>query len=258
MSEKVILIMVDGMRPDGLVDSGHPVVKHLMESSSYTLTGRTVMPSVTLPCHMSLFHSVDPQRHGILTNTYVPMVRPITGLADQLNRYDKKCAAFYTWDALRDLTQPHTWAMSVMINEKQNYRPDKRIAEFAVDYIEQEKPDFVFFYLGDTDNEGHDFGWMSQRYVQTIYKAMDIVQDILEKFGDEYTVILLADHGGHDRIHGLDIPEDMTIPLFFRGNNFEKGYKLGSVSIKDVAVTVADIMNVPKVKEWEGRSLKNK
>lgn len=50
-----------------------------MREGSYSLRARTVMPSVTLPCHMSLFHSVDPGRHGILTNTYVPQARPRGG-----------------------------------------------------------------------------------------------------------------------------------------------------------------------------------
>ena len=74
---KVLLILSDGMRPDGL--DAHPAAARLMREGSYTLRARTVMPSVTLPCHMSLFHSVDPGRHGILTNTYVPQVRPVTG-----------------------------------------------------------------------------------------------------------------------------------------------------------------------------------
>lgn len=59
---KVLLILSDGMRPDGL--EGHPAVARLMREGSYSLRARTVMPSVTLPCHMSLFHSVDPGRHG--------------------------------------------------------------------------------------------------------------------------------------------------------------------------------------------------
>lgn len=74
---KVLLILSDGMRPDGL--DAHPAAARLMREGSYTLRARTVMPSVTLPCHMSLFHSVDPGRHGILTNTYVPQVRPRHG-----------------------------------------------------------------------------------------------------------------------------------------------------------------------------------
>ena len=65
MSEKVILILVDGMRPDGMMQCGNPFAQKLVENSTYSLNARTVMPSVTLPCHMSLFHSVDPERHGI-------------------------------------------------------------------------------------------------------------------------------------------------------------------------------------------------
>ena len=63
---KAVLILVDGMRPDGMTACGHPEVQKLMAEGKSTLRGRTVMPSVTLPCHMSLMHSVDPERHGVL------------------------------------------------------------------------------------------------------------------------------------------------------------------------------------------------
>ena len=51
---KVILISVDGMRPDGFLSCGNPYIHELMANSTYTLKGRTVFPSVTLPCHLSL------------------------------------------------------------------------------------------------------------------------------------------------------------------------------------------------------------
>ena len=63
MSEKVILVLVDGMRPDGMLGCGHPFSAELVSRSSHALDAQTVMPSVTLPCHMSLFHAVDPARH---------------------------------------------------------------------------------------------------------------------------------------------------------------------------------------------------
>ena len=34
-----------------------------------------------------------------------------------------------------------------------------------------------------------------------------------------------ADHGGHDRTHGTDSPEDMTIPFIIKGKNFKVGEK---------------------------------
>ena len=82
--EKVVMILVDGMRPDGMMECGHPFPAKLIEKSSYSLNAQTVKPSVTLPCHMSLFHSVDPGRHGTTTNTYMPQVRPIAGLCEGL------------------------------------------------------------------------------------------------------------------------------------------------------------------------------
>ena len=81
MKNKVILISIDGMRPDGFLQCGHPFVEQMMQKFSYTLTGSSVMPSVTLPCHTSIFYGVPPMRHGILTNTF--SYRPTTDYQTQ-------------------------------------------------------------------------------------------------------------------------------------------------------------------------------
>ena len=49
--------------------------------------------------------------------------------------------------------------------------------------------------------------------------------------------------------------EDMTIPMFFYGPQFEPGREIRGVSILDIAPTIADIMGVAPAKEWEGKSL---
>ena len=67
---RTLLILVDGMRPDALKNLD--TAQDIIQKSAYTMDAKTVMPSVTLPCHMSLFHSVDPSRHGTTTNTYAP------------------------------------------------------------------------------------------------------------------------------------------------------------------------------------------
>ena len=77
---KVLLILVDGMRSDAL--SEIPQAQEMLTQSCHTLQAQTVFPSVTLPCHMSLFHSVDPERHGTTTNVYAPQVRPVNGLCE--------------------------------------------------------------------------------------------------------------------------------------------------------------------------------
>ena len=90
---KVIMILPDGMRPDSLanIEKAQKIIKE----SSYSLDAETVSPSVTLPCHISLFHSVTPARHGTTTNTYMPQVRPVDGLCEVLKKVDKKCFSLF-------------------------------------------------------------------------------------------------------------------------------------------------------------------
>ncbi len=254
--EKVVLVLVDGMRPDGMMQCGHKYPEKLCEKSMYTLKAQTVFPSVTLPCHMSLFHSVDPQRHGILSNTYVPQVRPIDGLFDRLGAFGKKCGFFYTWEELRDLSRPDCLHTSVCINQHKQPDTDIKITDAAIDYISRELPDFTFIYLGETDEVGgHACGWMSEQYMKSVYKAWDCIQRIDKSLPKGYTLIVTADHGGHDRIHGTDLPEDMTIPLCICTSEGKKGEIEDKVSIKDIAFTIASLLEVPPVTEWEGKNL---
>lgn len=257
MSEKVILILVDGMRPDGMMQCGNPFAQKLIEKSTYTLSAQTVMPSVTLPCHMSLFHSVDPQRHGILTNTYVPQVRPVKGMFDVFEEDDKKCAFFYTWEELRDLSRPDHIHTALCINQHMQADTDIKITDAAIKYINEEVPDFLFLYLGETDEVGgHDCGWMSEQYMKSVSKALSCVEKLQNSVSDDYTIILCADHGGHDRSHGSDLPEDMTIPVVFCGKAFEQNKEISDVSIKDIATTIASLLEVKPAKEWEGKVIK--
>ena len=114
----------------------------------------------------------------------------------------------------------------------------------------------MFLYLGETDElGGHDNGWMSDIYLQVVNNAIACTERLYESLPEGYTLILTADHGGHGRGHGSDMPEDMTIPILCTGPRFEKGLELPGGSIKDIAVTIADLLEVSHAKEWEGTAL---
>ena len=256
MNRKVILISIDGMRPDGLLQCKNPFVQELMKLGAYTLEGSSVNPSVTLPCHMSIFHSVTPNRHGITTNIYVPMVRPVNGLFEQLRFGGKKSAMYYGWEPLRDVARPESLRHAEYIWAYSRDNTDGYLTNSALSYIKEEKPDFVFLYMVETDEKGgHDNGWMSEMYLQCIHNAINNVKRVLEQTKDEYTVIITADHGGHDRAHGSAMPEDMTIPMFFIGPDFAPGKQLTGISLLEIAPTIADLVGVAKPREWEGKSL---
>jgi predicted AlkP superfamily pyrophosphatase or phosphodiesterase len=255
MKSKVILISVDGMRPDGMKACGNPYVAELEKTCAYTYAGRSVFPSVTFPCHFSMTHSVTPERHGILTNVYVPEVRPVVGLFEKIRMLGGVSAMFYGWEPLRDIAKPGSLRFSTYINAYARESSDTVLTDAALAGIAEDKPDFVFLYLVETDEKGgHDHGWMSEEYLRRISVALDNVKRVIDATAEEYAIVLMADHGGHDRSHGTDAPEDMTVP-FFRGEGFTPGEISRPVSLLDVAPTVAALLGIPPEPEWEGTSL---
>ncbi len=256
MKNKVILISIDGMRPDGLKACGNPYVAKLEEACTYTYTGQSMIPSVTFPCHFSMTHSVTPERHGILTNTYVPQVRPVTGIFEKLKNAGAVSAMFYGWEPLRDIALPGTLKFATYINAYMKESSDTVLTDEAMRVIGENKPDFVFLYMVETDEKGgHDNGWMSEEYLRRISIAIDNVKRVIEAFGDEYSVIVMADHGGHGRSHGSTLPEDMTVPFFFFGPSFEGGKEIDGASLLDIAPTIAALMGIAPDSEWEGHSV---
>ena len=250
---KVLLILSDGVRPDAIADN--ELTAFLKKNGTYSMTAQTVMPSVTLPCHMSLFHSVDPARHGVTTNTYTPQVRPIDGLFDVLNQNGQRCAMFYNWEQLRDLGRPGSLCRSEFAALKKYgiEEATKMSFRMARKAMAEDELDFVFLYLGWTDEAGHAHGWMSEEYNRSVRESCDMVKTLIDEFGDQYTILFTADHGGHDRSHGTDCAEDMTIPLFFLGESFAAGKEIPDASIKDIAPTVAHLFGARAPEEWEGK-----
>ena len=256
MKNKVILISIDGMRPDGLKACGNSYVSKLEEMCTYTYAGQSMNPSVTFPCHFSMAHSVTPQRHGILTNTYVPQVRPVMGIFEKIKNAGGISAMFYGWEPLRDIALPGTLKFATYINAYMKESSDTVLTDEALRVIRENKPDFAFLYMVETDEKGgHDNGWMSDEYLHRISVAIDNTKRVIDTFGDEYSVIIMADHGGHDRSHGSTLPEDMTIPFFFYGSDFAAGKEIEGISLLDIAPTIAALMGIAPEDEWEGHSV---
>lgn len=250
------MISIDGMRPDGLKTCSNPYLKEMEKICAYTYTARSMNPSVTFPCHFSMTHSVTPQRHGILSNTYVPQVRPVKGIFEKIADVGGVSAMFYGWEPLRDIARPGSLTYATYINAYAEESSDTVLTDAAIARIKSDAPDFVFLYMVETDEKGgHDNGWMSEEYLRRISIAIDNVKRVIETFGDTYSVIVMADHGGHERSHGTEMPEDMTIPLFFYGKDFAPGEIERPLSLLDIAPTIAALLNIVPEKEWEGVSL---
>jgi predicted AlkP superfamily pyrophosphatase or phosphodiesterase len=254
MAQRVILFSLDGVRPDALAEARTPNIDRLIERGSYTPRALSVMPSVTLPCHQSMLRGVDVPRHGITSNVFQPLARPVPSLFDAARAAGKRTGFFYNWEQLRDLSAPGSLDVAYFWRDCKSADGDQHVADYAIGHLQRMPLDFTFVYLGWPDECAHKTGWMSAPYLRAIENADDCVGKVLAAAGDDTVVLLQSDHGGHGRSHGTDMEEDMRIPWLLAGPGVRRGFRITSeVRIYDTCVTLAHLLGLPPAPEWDGR-----
>ena len=247
-------IMIDGLRPEPLIDYRFKILAALRARSSWTLRASSVMPTKTMPCHMTIFHSVPPSRHGVITNTWVSMENPVPGLVDVAHAAGLRCGFFYNWEKLRNISQPGSLDFSYFKDNVYTDPDGERIlVEEALRYIASDDPNFVFVYFGTLDTAGENYGWLTDEYYMQLERVDSTLGKLLDGLPGDAFVLLQADHGGHDREHGTDLPEDMTIPWMVAGPGIRRDYEIQSpVTLLETAPTLARILAIEPHPEWEG------
>ena len=253
----VILFSIDGMRPDGLAQADTPTIDALIAGGASTMHASSVMPSITLPCHTSMLRGVDVSRHGITSNTFQPLARPVPSLFDVAKAAGKRTGLFYNWGELRDLCAPGSLDVSYFWNDALTPEGDWRVAKAAAAHLAEEPFDFLFVYLGYTDECGHEHGWMTPQYLEAIANAdrcIAHVQSATDWMNEIPTVIVLSDHGGHGRSHGTNCPEDITIPWIACGTSIASRVTISTpVRIFDTCPTIAELLDLTPAREWDGK-----
>jgi predicted AlkP superfamily pyrophosphatase or phosphodiesterase len=255
-----LVFVIDGLRPDALPLAETPHIDNLIATGASTMQARAVMPSVTLPCHVSLFYATPPERHGVTSNTWQAPDPPIPSLIEVVRQAGLGTAAFYTWEQLRDLARPG--ALDVSYYRRLGEPEENRVLEIgsrAAHYVAQHRPGLTFVYLEATDQAGHRFGWMSDRYLQAAQQCDRAVGMVLQALTEtpaleNAVVAVTSDHGGHDQRHGTDTAEDMLIPWVIAGPGIQAGRTIDTeVNIADTAPTLLHLLGLPLPQEWTGR-----
>ncbi len=252
----IVFVMIDGLRPDAALALKGPHLAGLRAKGAWTLRAQSVMPSVTLPCHTSIFHSVRPERHGIVENLWTPKLPMATGLVDAARAAGLRTAFVYNWEPLRDLSRPGSLNFSYFRANDLEPDGDELNASEAAPFLARSNFDFTFVYFGNVDSAGHAYGWMSEGYLAQAERADRALGTILAALPPNSTVLVHSDHGGHEKKHGTDSPADMTIPWIVAGPRIRQNHEIQSpVSLLDTAPTLAGLLGITPPAEWEGRCI---
>src|SRR5262245_50797251 len=69
--DRVLIISIDGLRPDLLLRAFMPRVRGLCSEGCFTFWAETTPEAYTLPCHITMLTGVSSERHGVTWNNYI-------------------------------------------------------------------------------------------------------------------------------------------------------------------------------------------
>lgn len=256
---KVILISFDGFGANvyrqGQSQSLIPNFESLKKIGAFTLEAKTVMPSVTLVSHTSMLTGLLPLHHLVNWNDWKPEKGPITAksIFDFVRLSGGKSALVAGKEKFRHFEK----AASLYAQA----RGDNAVFERAWSVWQREQPEFLFIHFGDIDGAGHKSGWLSADQMATVRSADEIVLKLINRLKSsaenaKTTVIISADHGGHEKTHGSDSTDDMTIPWMAFGAKVPPSGEIRKpVVTTDTAATVLWLLDIPAPKGLDGRSV---
>ncbi len=254
--QHVIIISIDGLRPDALFAAEAPYLDSLITQGAYSPQAQTVSLSITLPGHASMLSGMLPEKHGIVWGMpYIgwPGMNGPT-LFSVVHDAGLSTAMVFGKEKMNYLVLPNS--VDTLFGLDMH---DPEIKDYALEIIRAGLPHVLFLHFPDTDRVGHASGWMSPNQLQAIAFVDNLIGEILAAleaggYRNSTLLIVSADHGGHGFSHGDDSPEDRTIPWLAVGPNVPAGVTLTQpINTYDTAATALYALKLPIPSNWDGR-----
>lgn len=268
-ADTVVIIMVDGLRPDALKQAKAPALEGLIKRGSSTMKAQTVTPSRTLPAFTSMLTGLQVEAHGVDWNDYEPQrgfLKAPTIFEIATFNGSKWGAAFIQKEKLlHAVKQDRRLDLHVCNVSEQGCTAKKIAADVINSYktsTDSTKPSLFLIHFAEADTAGHADGWMSKPYLKAVEDIDRAIGALIKGFKDlglyeGTTFIVSADHGGHGTGHGTTMPEDMTIPWIAAGPGVKAGHDIKQpVSLMDTPATVMRAFGISDYYvEWKSRAV---
>ncbi|MBO6577231.1 MAG: alkaline phosphatase family protein [Rhodothermales bacterium] len=270
---RVLLIGLDGVRPDRLAHAQTPNIDALAARGFYSPIAQTRMPTVSGPAWSSMTGGVWSEKHGVLGNDFSE--NRYEEYPDFLTRLEQLDAD--RWNTLAVLDWPplgttnaggpmisDTVDTKVIINGDVIGYPeaDARSCNAAEALLATQEVHAAFVYLGNIDVAGHNTSSFSAEYTEAIEWADGCVGRLAEALAgrpdsEDWLILMSTDHGRTpEGGHGGDSPEELTIFYLAAGAAANPEEKRVPTTV-DVAVTALTHLGVAIDPAWklDGRAI---
>lgn len=258
---KLLLIGIDGLRPDALLSVRAPNLRALIRGGAFAPDA--VADSITRsgPGWASVLTGVWHGKHGVLDNeigVYQGDLYPAFFKRMKESRPDLYLACIVNWAPIRDRLMP---GLDLALAPEN----DDSVAAMGRRLLLRGNPDALFLHFDSPDYAGHKYGFsrFSPPYRRAIERADAQVGKILEAlrarpgyFGEDWLILVTTDHGGSWRHHGEDIPAHRKVFLIVSGDQAVRGTVKGA-SLVDLAPTAMAFMGMEVDPRWgwEGKAV---
>ena len=262
--ERVLIIGIDGLRPDRLLFANTPVIRGLMKQGAYSMWMQTTPYANTLPSFTSMFTGVAPAKHGIVWNKLLNLQTPEwparPTLFEMARQGGYKTAVVAGKSKFRHWDKPGTIDfLSVPAEDKTT---DQQVITEAIRVITELKPDVLFVHFPGVDTAGHAKGWGSPEQLAAIEEVDANVGRLLAALDAAGTrsstlIMLSSDHGGAGLLHGPDDARSRHIPWIMAGPGVKQGYDLTQIRdlllrTEDTCATACYVLGLPIQPYFDG------
>ncbi len=262
VAERVVVVSVEGLRADAVTRYGPPTLSRLAAEGA-SLLATTVLPTLTVPAHLSMWSGVSPDRHGVQNDTlrFTPEMASLNPVFKRSREGGFGAAAFVSDQGpLSGFGELLSCRLAFGLDSLALVPPTARAAvDGALPSIAASDLELLFLHLPDPDGAGHRFGFTSAQYGEAVQAVDSALSDLVDALDPATTLLLVtAPHGGGgafgDRLHGSSHPADREIPLILWGAGARAGAS-GLASVLDVAPTALWALGMAPPPEYEGRVL---
>ena len=263
MTPKVLIIGIDGLRPDALMAAQTPAIDALIANGCITLEASAAAETVSGPGWSNVLCGVWPDKHRSVDNRFLitdyQRYPSIFTLAKRA-RPQIRTALFANWGPIGErILALDSIDHRVSLQDTKNDEPQTVacVETLAHDPL----IDLVFYYIGNVDEVGHALGFHRAvpGYIAAIESADALVARVIEAvkaratyLSEDWLIIVVTDHGGTiDLSHGRDIVEHRMIPFIVSGAAAAKGRIVGTVNQVDVAATALTHLNIEQLRAWD-------
>lgn len=224
---KVLIVGLDGVRPDALQFANTPNIDKLTDNGTYSWDALNEGTTSSGPGWSNILTGVWQDKHGVTNNSfagsnfvkYPPIFKYIEDHNPELHT-----VSICEWHPINNSIS------NLFADRIVNTNGPANTESIVSAYLVDEDPDVMFVHLDSPDGAGHGYGYSIDvpQYISTL-EAVDtsigVMLDALDSRStsenENWLIILTTDHGGLGRSHGGNSIDERNVFFIASGDNVE-------------------------------------